>query len=189
MSETLSEYLTKSTVGISPEQFRHGRVQLGGHASWAIWGENTYDLDCFEEANEPWTKVRNNVFLLGGNTGLFRDGRLTTFSNFHTEGHRGDAKLRNAIAGTLLEGAYLSDIVKDYPTTDSGSLIARMKAEIARNESFLNEKVFEPLVQERKLLGSPAGLVLVLLGKGPVTCGTTCPRIDQPRRDSLTGSA
>lgn len=101
---------------------------------------------------------------MGGNTGKLGPEGLGKFENFHAKGHGGDGSLRNALAGGPLEGAYLTDIVKDYPTTDSGPLL---KA-IAAGDVDIHKHVVEPLQEELRLLNSPEKVTVILLGASTV---------------------
>lgn len=164
MAETWDGYLrrTRSARGaVTEEQFDNSVEHLSSFASWAVWGAETYDRTIFE-AGDLHLRLRKDVFLLGGNTGLFNGGRTASFSNFHTLGHGGDTKLKKAVVGTPLEGSYLSDIVKDYPTKGSGELLRDIEA----GEVDVRAKVVDHLERELDLLGSPADTVVVLMGKG-----------------------
>ncbi len=163
MSQTVAEYLaeTKASGAVSEEVFRaYANSDVSSYSSWAIWGKTTSDLTVFDVENEPWERLRSDVFIMGGNTGKLDKGKLTRFQNFHAEGHSPDGRLRTAVTGTLLEGAFLSDVVKDYPTADSGPLLKAIGA----GDVDITKHVVGPLQEELRLLNSPEKLVLVLLG-------------------------
>lgn len=171
MSEMLSDHLRRSQLvrgRVTREEFEDSKTHLSRFASWAVWGAETSDPSVFDEPR-IWERLRKDVFLVGGNTGLFKGGRPAHFSNFHTKGHGGDTKLMRAIRGTALEGAYLTDVVKDYPTKDSGALVRDIKL----GKVALQTHVIGHLQQELDLLGAPADLVLVLMGKGTATVWDT----------------
>ena len=164
MPETFGEYLQRTRIergAVSKSQFELSLERLGGFASWALWGRDTHDLSVFEEPR-ICDRLRRDVFLVGGNTGLFKDGRVEGFSNFHTRGHVGDTKLRKAVMGSPLEGAYLTDIVKDYPTRGAGELIR----DIRSGHVSIPGQVVDRLQQELDVLKAPEGVVLVLMGIG-----------------------
>lgn len=167
MASTLTEHLsqTKSTSGVSEaayDAFLSGPVSKW--ASWAIWGDKVDDLSVFDIAGRPWERLRSDVLILGGNTGLVGDGEMKRCGNFHTAGHSPDGKLRNSLRGTPLEGAFLSDVVKDYPTKDSGPL----KRDIKNGAFDIRAHVVDPLLDELELLGSPDEVIVLLLGKETV---------------------
>lgn len=55
-------------------------------------------------------------------------GEFKPFQNFHARTSSGDTKLRKALKGTALEGAFLTDLVKDYGTKYADGLKAKIRA-------------------------------------------------------------
>ncbi|PYY64420.1 hypothetical protein DEJ30_08115 [Curtobacterium sp. MCPF17_003] len=167
MTQTVGERLaeTKATGAVSEEVFRaYAASDVSNYSSWGIWGKTTSDLSVFYMENKPWERLRSDVFFMGGNTGKLGPEGLGKFQNFHAKGHGGDGSLRNALTGGLVEGAYLTDIVKDYPTTDSGPLL---KA-IAAGDVDVHKHVVEPLEEELRLVNSPEQVTIILLGGSTV---------------------
>lgn len=67
--------------------------------------------------------------LIGANFGLGKDGDdFQPFQNFHSPRSGGDTKLRNGVTGSVLEGAFLTDLVKDYPTKYAGGLAKEIRS-------------------------------------------------------------
>lgn len=115
---------------ISISHFQELKENFGGHSSWAIWSpklnekpkSNIGDLSLFDEENiKNTSKILNpKIVLLGLNLSRPLDKKLR---NFHDPGpHSQDFKLRFALDGTALSGAYMTDIIKDYIEADSSKL-------------------------------------------------------------------
>ena len=170
--ENFTAYLhrTRTERGlVSREVFESSGRLLSSWSSWALWGATTYDLTVFEPATLPWDRLRCDIFLLGGNTGLFNGGKTTAYSNFHTRGHAGDTKLRRAVEGTPLSGAFMTDVIKDYPTADSSDLMK----DIAAGRVDMTRSFVEPLMLEFETLNAPADAAIVLMGRGTETLWNT----------------
>ena len=92
---------------------KYGRV-----ASWAIWSasqsSDTSDISMFEgDSLVDSIKIMNTRFVF---VGLNISGPIDVcrpFGNFH--GGKRDFMLRDAIKDTVLEGAYMTDIIKLHP--------------------------------------------------------------------------
>jgi hypothetical protein len=167
MTQTVTEYLagTKTSGAVSEDVFRaYAGSDVSNYSSWGIWGETTSDLTVFDMENKPWERLRSDVYLMGGNTGKLGPEGLGKFQNFHAKGHGGDGSLRTALTGGPIEGAYLTDIVKDYPTTHSGPLLKAIGA----GDANITEHVVEPLQEELRLLKCPDQVTVVLLGSSTV---------------------
>ncbi|MCL0055471.1 hypothetical protein M1N56_06340 [Dehalococcoidia bacterium] len=98
----------------------------GDVASWAIWNmDNIANLDVLdiEKDEKLLTKLNPQIVLLGLNISGDLDERR--FSNFHVAGAQGSRhlrKLRYALYGSVLWGAYMTDIIKEYPQSNSGKV-------------------------------------------------------------------
>lgn len=120
-------------MGITRQQFEKIRDELGAHTSWAVWspvGEkpksNVGDLSIFYDENKVSSileKLNPNIILAGLNAASGDAGELTDvkpFANFHSGYSRAtDYKIRFATAGTALEGAFMTDVIKDHVETKS----------------------------------------------------------------------
>jgi hypothetical protein len=167
MTQTVAEYLagTKASGAVTEEVFRaYAGSDVSSYSSWGIWGKSTSDLTVFDLSNKPWDRLRSDVYFMGGNTGKLGPEGLVKFRNFHAKGHGGDGSLRTAMTGGPVEGTFLTDIVKGYPTAHSGPLL---KA-IATGDVNITERVAEPLQEELRLLNSPDQVTVVLLGDSTV---------------------
>lgn len=164
MSSSLQNYLDSNRQPVSPSEFAETKLlpPYNG-SSWAVWGENTHDLSIFEDAEEIASRLRKDVVLVGANFGGGEDNDVSTmkpFQNFHTKGHRPDGKLRNAVTGTALEGAFMTDLVKNYPTKNASSL-----ARDIVDPSFDFEKhIVAPFRAEQNALGLNEDTLYILMG-------------------------
>ena len=128
-------------------KFESIKCKYGPFASWAIWDEHDIrNLDIFDiEKNQgTLTKLKPHIALVGLNlSGPLND----KFSNFH-DAKRGSSttslkKLRYALSGTPLEGAYMTDIIKCVIQPNSDKLKKYLKTnpkvELENVESFRKE--------------------------------------------------
>ena len=126
---------------ITREQFSFVRDKYGQHASWAAWAEegdtpksNMGDTSIFED-DQILLCLNPNMVLVGLNFSIpiiFQ----SPFENFHGKGG-GAYKIRYALKGTSLWGAYMTDIVKDYPEKESGKVGLYLR----KNRKFREENV------------------------------------------------
>jgi len=102
---------------LSLEKYNILKSKYGLHASWAIWADETDrpksnmgDLSIFDD-NLILEDLNPNNILVAYNFSV--DGKvLRGWENFH--GENGEVyKLRYALKGTYLWGAYITDIIKD----------------------------------------------------------------------------
>lgn len=133
---------------IDQAKFRLIKENYGDYASWAVWAdgtnkpkENVGDLSIFE-SNEEHALLRQlnpSIVFVGLNIsrriqfalGNFHDGRASSM----------DYKIRYALKGTPLWGAYMTDIIKDFEQRASGKMMAYLR----KNEDFEkdNLRLFE----------------------------------------------
>lgn len=126
---TLRDQLTSTRIGVSAAEFQAASaLNPRQGASWGLWGDSTGDLSVFADSAVAAPRLRKDVVLIGANFGLGGDaGAFRTFQNFHASNSGGDTKLRKALTGTVLEGAFLTDVVKDYATKYADGLAAEIK--------------------------------------------------------------
>lgn len=135
-------------MAVSEDEFEASKALPARYgASWAIWGEATDDLSVFD-AFPP--NLRKDVVLIGANPGTGGDGGdFTPFKNFHAKKSRGDSKLKNALRGTPLEGAFLTDLVKNY----SSKYATGLKHAIRTGELDAQKYVAEGFRAEQEAVG------------------------------------
>ena len=121
------------------------------YSSWAVWADegstpksNIGDLSVLDpDINESLlTSLNPNIILVALN--ISRGDIQYPLANFHDKRSEAtDYKLRFALRGTKLWGAYLTDIIKDFDQKISGKVISFLKEnpdfEKQNIEYFLNE--------------------------------------------------
>ncbi|NBV72382.1 MAG: hypothetical protein EBR60_10165 [Burkholderiaceae bacterium] len=136
---------------VSREKFEEIKEKYGYWSSWALWAEvgdapksNVGDLSIFE--GDDFLNHLNAEFVLVG-LNIARADIEKPLANFHSSLSRAqDYKIRYAIKDTLLCGAYMTDVIKDFNEVDSGNLITYLK----NNKQFEldNIKVFKKEIQD-----------------------------------------
>ncbi|MCH1883962.1 hypothetical protein [Agrococcus sp. ARC_14] len=158
---TLQDHLAESRVAVTSRDFELSK-SLGTAASWAVWGSEVGDMSVFDDAALITPQLRKDVVLIGANFGMIRDDEvIQRFKNFHAGRSGGDAKLRRGIEGTPLEGAFLTDLLKDYPTPDTQGL----KKAILSGEIDIRKHVVEGFAEEQAALGLDTNTLYIPLGR------------------------
>ena len=157
---------------VTRAMFEASRETLSESGSWAIWHDESGGLDHFSAEKEPWRRLRRDVVILGGNSGIPSSSAPTPqpFSNFHTKGHTGDGKLRNGVRNTPLAGSYMTDVIKGVPTaysrkdpkTGSLGILDMMGA----GDVDLQAAFVDPLIREFEVLALPRDVMFFLCGPG-----------------------
>ncbi len=142
---------------ISPEKFDFIKKKYGLHASWAIWAEegttptsNIGDMSILDPKinKNLLSELNQDIVLVALNFSI--DVKHEPWENFHTSRTHGtDFKIRYALRGTKLCGAYMTDILKDYPEMDSHKVRAHLK-----KHPELEQKNIEFFRQELKDIGA-----------------------------------
>ena len=137
---------------IDQARFERIKKSHGSYASWAVWSDagerpksNIGDLSIFdiEKRDTLLSQLEPNIVLVA----LSAASRSIQFSlgNFHDRRARyaQDYKLRYALHGTSLWGAYMTDIIKGVEQNESGKVMQYLKnnksIEKANIESFRAE--------------------------------------------------
>jgi len=143
--------------------FEFIKNKYGLHASWAIWAEesdtptsNMEDLSVFEDRN-ILSELNPNIILVGLNFSVAGVVQKP-FQNFHGTGG-GAYKLRYALKGTPFWGAYMTDIIKDFPEADSNNVMRYLR----NNVSLVEENILT-FEEEIKDIGSTNPLIVGLGG-------------------------
>lgn len=118
-------------MSFSSARFEFVKEKYGLHASWAVWpdaGEtpksNMDDLSIFD-SEEILPILNPNIVLVGLNFSK-KDVIHEPFQNFHGLGG-GAYKIRYALKDTPLWGAYMTDIIKDFPEEESKNVMAYLR--------------------------------------------------------------
>ena len=138
---------------IDRERFHSIKEKYGLCASWAVWvneGEtpksNMGDLSIFEN-NKTLLELNPNIVLVGLNFSV--SGVVQKpFQNFHGIGG-GAYKIRYALKDTALWGAYMTDIIKDFPEKESNNVMSYLK----NNQSVVDKNIIS-FEEELKDIGS-----------------------------------
>jgi len=133
------------------DRYKIVRQKHGLHSSWAIWAEETdtpksnmKDVSFFDDEDIVKKLNPNNVLV-----GLNISGYLPkSFENFHGKGG-GAFKIRYATKYTPLWGAYLTDIIKNYPEMESGNVMKYL-----RSNKYFVKKNIESFEEEIKDIGA-----------------------------------
>jgi hypothetical protein len=141
------------------EKFNFIKQKYGYLASWAIWKEqgnhppmfNIGDLSVLDPQQNPnlLSQLKPDVVFVGLNTSTDIND-LGPFSNFHSSSpHAQDYKIRFALKDTELWGAYMTDIIKDYPELHGQTVVNYLNA-----NPDVEEKNIDIFREELKDLGT-----------------------------------
>jgi hypothetical protein len=140
---------------ISRERFDALQAKWGAHSSWAVWKAAGLDEKpkahigdrsiLNPDTNLELLDVLNPAIVMVGLNASSRGGNGEAWANFH-DGDRNanDFKLRFALEGTWLWGAYMTDALVNFPETDSAKVLAFTKAnphEVAKQLSRFEEEL------------------------------------------------
>ncbi|TPE52592.1 hypothetical protein [Amaricoccus solimangrovi] len=142
-------------MNITDEALRSIEDRFGWCSSWAIWADpdgtaksGIEDISVFDFQKHPDHReiIHSRYFLVGLNvSGEINRG---SFSNFHSDSKRSqDYKMRHAFRGTPLWGAYMTDILKNFPEMSS----AKVREHVRNNPQTLKEQ-FENFQEEIDIL-------------------------------------
>src|SRR6267142_873016 len=125
---------------IDREQFDLIGRKHGGYGSWAVWAaasektkSNVGDLSVFDLAANPGllASLRNDIVMVGLNFSRSVSKQFRNFRNFHDPSPRAnDFKIRYAFANTIYHGAYMTDIVKNFPMLKSAAVIKHLRGSL-----------------------------------------------------------
>lgn len=123
---------------ISPEHLEAIKQEYGCMSSWATWKEITPDI------------LHTTTIFVGYNISKKIE---KPFGNFH-EG-KNDYRIKDAIQGTLFEGSYMTDIIKDFEEKSSG----KMKLYLKEHPEFVMENI-SSFLQELEFIGATKPILL-----------------------------
>ena len=116
-------------------------------ASWGNWKERTPNSKVtsdLEFSDELLQGLQPNIVFCGLNVST--DVEQGNWNNFHKKGDRWNSNLRDSIIGTRLRGAYLTDLIKFYPKTDSDEVekhFKNNKGELERHAEWFVEEMIQ----------------------------------------------
>lgn len=133
---------------ISLERYKAVREKYGLHSSWAVWAEETdtvksnmEDISFFDDDSIVEQLNPNNILV-----GLNISGYIPkSFENFHGKGG-GAYKIRYATKDTPLWGAYITDIIKDFPER----IATNVRSYLKDNKEFVEKNIlsFEQEIED-----------------------------------------
>lgn len=142
------------------------------HASWAVWKENSgeglvkasNDKSVIASYDVLSEKIHANAVLLGLNSGTFFSSDVSEFpwATFHS-GTR-DYNLANAVRGTIISGAYMTDLYKGLPTRDGGALKKLLTSRGKDGSAKIHEAMRLIFEREMEILGASADVPVICLG-------------------------
>jgi len=114
------------------------REKYGHLASFALWKDkdgkeksNVGDLSIFDST----TILKTNIVFVGLN---ISEKITRAFGNFHSlSPNANDYKIRYAVKDTIFEGAYMTDIIKNFENKISGDVMRYLK----NNPDFLRQNI------------------------------------------------
>jgi len=142
-SHTVSHYGLCTMKGneptISRTRFDELQARWGAHSSWAVWktigpeekpkahvGDR---MILNPKINAELLSVLNPEVVMVGLNASSREGDTEPWGNFHDGRSEGnDFKIRFAFEGTPFWGAYMTDVLVNFPETDSRKVRAHVKA-------------------------------------------------------------
>lgn len=121
---------------VTREKFDFIKKKYGHFASWAVWAESIHgkpksnmgDLTVLDpEINKNLLSELNpNVIMVALN--FSKNVKHDQWGNFHSNRSTAtDYRTRYALRGSSLWGAYMTDIIKDYPEKESSKVIEFLK--------------------------------------------------------------
>lgn len=140
---------------ITKDQYQSISTKYGHVCSWAVWEKadekpksNIANMDVFDVDKNPdlLETLRTDVVMVALN--FSRDVAFKKpFMNFHDAyPHAQDFKIRYAFEGTPFYGAYMTDIIKDFPMLSSEDVLSHVKANpdevTAQLNRFRDEMIF-----------------------------------------------
>lgn len=138
------------------------RAKYGEVASWALWSttqnSDTSDTSIFEliPGNKNLGRLHSNVIFVALNI----SGQIKIpFGNFH--GGKRDFMLRDALKDTPLEGAYMTDLIKNYENKDAAAVVRYFKSHPVEFEQHVTN-----FQQEISDVSGSMAPTLIALGNG-----------------------
>ena len=137
-------------------------------ASWGNWKERTPDskrTSNLEFSDELLQGLQPNIVFCGLNVSTYVE--RGNWNNFHKKDDSGNSNLRDSIIGTRLRGAYLTDLIKFYPETDSDEVekhFKNNKGELERHAEWFVEE----MIQLKEFFwknNSKLPLIIIVMGK------------------------
>lgn len=142
------------------DEFNFIKEKYGEVASWAVWSESaggdTSDLSVFDDTHIITNVLHTRYVFVALNISFPIDSEKP-FGNFH--GGKRDFMLRDAIEGTPLVGAYMTDLIKFFPNPSASEVVRYFR----KNKDLL-DKHLEYFEEEIQFAGANSETTLVAVG-------------------------
>ena len=161
-------------MGITKERYQRLKKEFGSLASWALWDkackkpksrENVGSMDWKSDEDALIKKIKTKFVFVAFNGSSQHDGRTghgqnVCWSNFHSSYEYGrDHKLRYAILGSIAEGSYITDLIKNDKSKTAKERVNKYK----KNRALLKKHI-DTLKKEIELLCGVKKPCLIALG-------------------------
>ena len=162
-------------MSISMDKYQLLKEEFGSLASWALWDkackkpksrENVGSMDWKSDEDALIKKIKTDFVFVAFNGSSQHDGETghkqnDCWSNFHSCYEYGrDHKLRYAILGSVAEGSYITDLIKN----DKSKTAKEKVNEYKKNKALL-ERHIDTLKREIGLLCGAKKPCLIALGR------------------------
>ena len=162
-------------MGVTKNQYQSLKKEFGSLASWALWDkasenpksrENVGSMKWADDEKNLIKKVKTKFVFVAFNGSSFHDGKTghgqnVCWSNFHSSYEYGrDHKLRYAILGSVAEGSYITDLIKNDKPETAKEWVNKYK----KNRALLKNHV-DTLKREIGLLCGVEKPCLIALGR------------------------
>ena len=147
-------------MGIKETLYNGLRDSFGMYSSWTIWAEedegkpksNIEDMSIFDDP-KILDKLNNKYIFVGLNAAKHEHEDNTQYqpwNAFHSSDKKRqqDYKLRYALKGTPYWGSYMTDILKNYPETNSNKVIKYIRDLNKSGNSFDNDQYLGGFIKE-----------------------------------------
>ncbi|MDR2096635.1 MAG: hypothetical protein LBP76_14125 [Treponema sp.] len=134
---------------MNEECYRAIKKKYGHWGSWALWDPaDPYDPAIIERNIR---RLGTAYVFAGLNVSRDLTG-LPPWKNFHLR-HRGsrERRLSCVLSGSVYEGSYMTDIIKDYPEANSGEVLAWIRKNPKKLEENIKIFLAELAFLEKKL--------------------------------------
>jgi len=135
---------------IDRERFDRIKIRHGSYASWAVWADpgekaksNVGELSVLDPDRNPQLldRLRSDTVMVALNFSQPLS-EAPPFHNFHSSSVSAhDFKIRHAFTNTLYYGAYMTDIIKNFPMLKSSDVRKRLTPSLIQEnaDAFLRE--------------------------------------------------
>ena len=137
------------------KEFEKDGIKLREVASWAVWDKD--NINNLKIIDEKIDKLKDDIVFVGLNFSR-ETPDWENWKNFHCDSFA-DKRLRDLLSGTKYEGAYMTDLIKNYHNADPEEAIKNFKLDEAKRKIDIDF-----LFKEIDLLGKE-NIEMYLFGK------------------------